>query len=73
MIDETGVRAFSAGGYEIFDEGFAIHGEVAIWSKAPPVPQVGDRFLIDTLGRTHELAVREVRTFAGGWSAICRT
>jgi hypothetical protein len=73
MIDQTGVHAFNASGYEILDERFAAHGEVAIWSKAPHVPDIGDRFLIDTLGRTHELAVREVRTFAGGWSAICRT
>jgi hypothetical protein len=28
--------------------------------------------VIDTHGGTHELAVREVRTFRGGWSAICR-
>ena len=73
MIDGSGLRAFSASGYEILDEAFAASGEVAIWSNGPHAPGIGERFLIDTHGCTHELAVREVRTFAGGWSAICRT
>ncbi len=67
-----GLRAFSASGYEILDAGFAETGEVAIWSKVPQAPRPGDRFNIETCGALHDLAVCEVRTFAGGWTAICR-
>jgi hypothetical protein len=36
-------------------------------------PRLGERFNIDTWGDVHELAVGEIRTFTGGWTAVCRT
>jgi hypothetical protein len=67
-----GLRAFSASGYEIFDEDFGETGEVVIWSRSPLAPRLGDRFNIETRGALHDLAVDEVRTFSGGWTATCR-
>ena len=67
-----GLRAFAASGYEILDAGFAETGEVVIWSRAPLTPRPGDRFNIDTGGAIHDLAVREVHRFPGGWTAICQ-
>jgi hypothetical protein len=71
QVFRDGLRAFSAGGYEILDAGFAETGEVVIWSKAPLTPRPGDRFNIEICGAIHDLAVREVRSVAGGWTAIC--
>jgi hypothetical protein len=71
QLSRNGLRAFSASGYEILDAGFAGTGEVVIWSKAPLTPRPGDRFNIETCGAIHDLTVREVRSFAGGWTAIC--
>jgi hypothetical protein len=71
QLSRDGLRAFSASGYEILDTGFAETGEVVIWSKAPLAPRPGDRFNIETCGAIHDLTVREVRSFAGGWTAIC--
>lgn len=65
-------RPFAVSGYEIFDEDFGATGEVAIWSRSPLVPRLGERFNIDTWGDVRELAVGEIRTFTGGWTAICR-
>lgn len=66
------LRPFSASGYEIFDEDFREIGEVVIWSRSPLTPRLGDRFNIETLGAHRELAVGEIRTFTGGWTATCR-
>jgi hypothetical protein len=71
QIFRDGLCAFSASGYEILDACFAETGEVVIWSKVPQTPRPGDRFNIETCGALHDLAVREVRSFAGGWTAIC--
>ena len=71
QVFRDGLRAFSASGYEVLDAGFAETGEVVIWSKALLTPRPGDRFNIETCGAIHDLAVREVRSFAGGWTAIC--
>jgi hypothetical protein len=69
----TGPReAFRASSYEIFDEDFAVTGEVVIWSRSPLPPSVGDHFDIETRGALRHLAVGEIRTFTGGWSATCR-
>jgi hypothetical protein len=66
------LRPFSATGYEIFDDDFRETGEVVIWSRSPYAPHLGDRFNIETAGALHELAVGEIRTFTGGWTATCR-
>jgi hypothetical protein len=66
------LRPFSASGYEIFDEEFGETGEVVIWSRSPHAPHLGDRFNIETCAVLHDLAVGEIRTFAGGWTATCR-
>jgi len=66
------LRPFSASGYEIFDEDFRETGEVVIWSRSPLAPRLGERFNIETCGALHELAVGEIRTFTGGWTATCR-
>ena len=65
------LRPFSVSGYEILDQDFGKTGEVVIWSRSPLAPQLGDRFNIQTCGALRELAVRELRTFAGGWTATC--
>lgn len=65
-------RPFSTSGYEIFDQDFAETGEVMIWSRTRLTPRVGDRFNIENQGVIYELAVGEVRIFAGGWTAMCR-
>jgi hypothetical protein len=67
-----GQHPFSAGGYEVFDEDFADTGRVVIWSRMSRAPQLGDRFNIESRGVVHDLAVDEIRTFAGGWSVTCR-
>ena len=67
-----GFRALSAQGYEIFDEDFGETGEVQIWSRSPLAPHLGERFNIETRGALHDLAVGEIRTFSGGWTATCR-
>jgi len=66
------LRALSASGYEIFDEDFGATGEVVIWSRSPLTPRLGERFNIETRGAPHDLAVGEIRTFSGGWTATCR-
>lgn len=67
-----GLPPFSASGYEILDETFARTGEVVIWSRSPFRPHLGDRFNIESGGTLHDLAVDEIRTFPGGWTAFCR-
>jgi hypothetical protein len=66
------LRPFAISGYEIFDEDFGATGEVVIWSRSPLVPRLGERFNVETWGDVHELAVGEIRTFTGGWTATCR-
>lgn len=70
LID-TGLRPFSASGYEIFDDEFIETGEVVIWARSSRAPRLGDRFNIYTAGALQDLAVGEVRSFAGGWTATC--
>jgi hypothetical protein len=66
------LRAFNVSDYEIFDDEFGATGEVVIWSRSPLVPELGERFNVETWGDVHELAVGEIRTFTGGWTATCR-
>lgn len=68
-----GLKALSASNYEIFDEDFGETGEVVIWSRSPLAPLLGERFNIQTRGDLHDLAVGEIRTFTGGWTATCRS
>jgi hypothetical protein len=72
-LHEAGVRPFNASGYEILDQDLATRGEVVIWSVDPLVPRLGDLFTVESDGRIAEVAVEELATFKGGWSAKCRT
>ena len=69
---ETAIQSFRESGYEILDERFEETGDVMIWSKDPVVPRLGDRYLIETGGEVHELAVYTLTTFRGGWNVTCR-
>ena len=66
------LHPFHLSTYEICDDDFRATGEVVIWSRSPLAPRLGERFNVETWGDVHELAVGEVRTFAGGWTATCR-
>jgi hypothetical protein len=68
---EVAIRPFNDSGYEILDDGLA-RGEVVIWSKDPTIPRLGDELLIESHGRAYDVAIRELRTFQGGWSATCK-
>jgi hypothetical protein len=70
---EAELRSFNPSGYEILDEDLATLGEVVIWSVSPLTPNLGDLFTIESDGAVHEVAVEELTTFKGGWSARCRT
>jgi len=71
-VSDAGLRPFSESGYEILDENLALHGQAVIWSVDPLVPRLGDLFLVESAGRTHEVEVVELVTFKGGWSATCQ-
>ncbi len=71
-VEDPGLRPFSHTGYEILDEDLLTRGEVTIWSVAPLAPRLGDTFTIESAGRVHEVAVDELTTFKGGWTARCR-
>jgi hypothetical protein len=70
--DHHGLSAFDPWGYEIFDQDFAETGEVVIWSRSPLAPRLGELFNVETLGVLSELAVVQIHTFTGGWTATCR-
>jgi hypothetical protein len=65
------IRPFSDSGYEILDEEIA-GGRVVIWSVDPVTPRLGDSFLIESDGELYDVAVVELVTLRGGWSATCR-
>jgi hypothetical protein len=67
----TVLRPFNDSGYEILD-GDIGRGEVVIWSVQPLTPRVGDVFLIESRGRTYDVAVETLSLLKGGWSATCR-
>lgn len=66
------LRPFDVWGYEIFVDDFTITGEVTIWSRSPLPPRLGELLNIETDGVLHELAVDQITTFKGGWTASCR-
>lgn len=70
-MSDLAIRPFSDSGYEILDSGID-RGELVIWSKHPLKPRIGDELLVESGGRPYDVAVHEIRTFKGGWSAICR-
>ena len=45
---------------------------MAIWSVDPLTPKLGDLFTLESRGVVHEIAVVQLTTFRGGWSAVCR-
>jgi hypothetical protein len=69
---EPGLRPFSESGYEILDEDLFSTGELVIWSVDPFPPRLGDLFLVDSHGATHEVQVDGLSLLKGGWSARCR-
>ncbi len=69
---QADVRPFSDSGYEVFDDEIADRREVTIWSIDPLPPRLGDLFLIESGGVTHDVAVIEIAIFKGGWSAVTR-
>ena len=69
---ETGVRPFSESGYEILDDELDERREVTIWSIDPLAPRLGDLFIVESGGVTHDVAVIEIAIFRGGWSAVAR-
>jgi hypothetical protein len=71
-LREPELRPFNESGYEILDEELASLGQVVIWSVDPLPPSLGDLFTIESGGSIHEVAVEELTTFQGGWSARCK-
>jgi hypothetical protein len=71
-FSDAGLKPFSQTGYEILDDDLEIRREVTIWSVNPLIPRLGDIFIVDADRVTHDVAVIEITTFRGGWSAICR-
>ncbi|WP_041373392.1 hypothetical protein [Phenylobacterium zucineum] len=69
---DPALRPFSESGYEILDEELDTRREVAIWSVDPLAPRLGDLFTVESRGVVHEVAVVQLATFKGGWSAVCR-
>ena len=69
---DPALRPFSETGYEILDEELETRREVAIWSVDPLTPKLGDLFTVESHGVIHEVAVVQLTTFRGGWSATCR-
>ena len=69
---DPGLRPFSESGYEVLDEELDTRREVAIWSVDPLAPRLGDVFTVESRGVVHEVAVVQLSTFRGGWSAVCR-
>jgi hypothetical protein len=65
---DPGLKPFSESGYEVLDT----RREVAIWSVDPLAPRLGDVFTVESRGVVHEVAVVQLSTFKGGWSAVCR-
>ena len=66
------LRPFSDSGYEILTDELKARREVTIWSVDPVRPRLGDLFMIEDEGLLHDVAVIEVATFQGGWSAVAR-
>ncbi|WP_411287547.1 hypothetical protein [Phenylobacterium sp.] len=71
-LHDKALRPFNPSGYEIFGGRLASCGDVVIWSVDPLIPRLGDLFTIERAGRVHHVAVRELTTFRGGWSATCQ-
>ena len=69
---DPGLRPFSESGYEVLDEELDTRREVAIWSMDPLAPRLGDVFTVESRGVVHEVAVVQLSTCKGGWSAVCR-
>ena len=68
----TELRSFNPSGYEILDQDLAHRRELTIWSVHPLKPELGELYTVESGGRVHEVAVSELVTFRGGWSALCR-
>jgi hypothetical protein len=71
-FQEPDVRPFNTSGYEILDQDLPTRGEVVIWSVDPLTPELGDLYTIESEGEVHEVAVKTLTTFKGGWSALCQ-
>ncbi|MDB5475618.1 MAG: hypothetical protein JWP49_1129 [Phenylobacterium sp.] len=68
---DLALRPFNISGYEILDHDLA-DGEMVIWSVNPVMPRLGDDLLIESRGRTYDVAVDALTAVKGGWSARCK-
>ncbi len=71
-LDDAEIRSFNPSGYEILDQDLTRRRELTIWSVHPMTPQIGELYTVESGGCIHEVAVAELVTFRGGWSALCR-
>jgi hypothetical protein len=71
-LSDPDVRPFNESGYEILDDALESRREVTIWSTDPLAPRLGDLFIVECGGVTHDVAVIAVVTFHRGWSATGR-
>ena len=71
-LHDQALRPFNPSGYEILDGDMASRGRVVIWSVDPLIPRPGDPVTIESEGRTYHMAVQDLTTLKGGWSATCR-
>jgi hypothetical protein len=71
-LSDPDVRPFHESGYEILDDELDTRREITIWSTDPLVPRLGDLFMVECGGVTHDIAVIEIVTFKRGWSATGR-
>lgn len=69
---QSDLRPFSESGYEILDEELDVRRELTIWSVDPLVPKLGDLYTVESRRVVYEVAVVQLITFKGGWSALCR-
>lgn len=71
-LDDAALRPFNDSGYEILDDELDDRREVTIWSNDPMAPRLGDLYVVESRGVTHDVAVIEIAIFRGGWSAVAR-
>jgi hypothetical protein len=71
-LHDPDVRPFNESGYEVLDDELDRRREVTIWSTDALVPRLGDLFIVESGGVTHDVAVIEVISFKRGWSATAR-
>ena len=69
---DTCLRPFVDRPYAILDEDFVATGDVFICSVGGLVPNLGDRFTIESAGGLHEVGVYVLTISRDGWRVTCR-